>query len=85
MKTIIAGSRDGCSYADVLTAIALSGFQISEVVSGTARGVDQFGERWGTENGVKVSRFAANWDAYGKSAGYKRNQQMSQYAGAPGT
>jgi hypothetical protein len=47
------------------------------VVSGTARGVDTLGERWANENNIKVSLWPAQWDIYGKSAGYRRNEQMS--------
>ena len=36
--------------------------QITEVVSGTARGIDQSGEDWAEDNQVLVSRWEANWD-----------------------
>ena len=44
LKCIIAGSREGFSYADVVKALADCGFvkEITEVVSGGARGVDRF-------------------------------------------
>ena len=82
MKVIIAGSREITSYVVVQLAVAGSGFDITEVVSGTARGVDQLGELWAFENDIPVKRFPADWKKYGKSAGYKRNQQMAEYADA---
>ena len=80
MRTIIAGSRTITGYAVVCEAINLSGFTITEVVSGTARGVDRMGERWATEHGVPSRRFPADWNGLGRRAGYLRNKQMAEYA-----
>lgn len=44
MKVIIAGSRTLHSYDLVVRAVKDSGLQITEVVSGGARGVDRLGE-----------------------------------------
>ena len=82
MKTIIAGSRTITDYEVVKQAIIESEFQITEVVSGAARGVDRLGERWAQENGVPVKRFPADWKAYPKFAGIKRNAEMGNYAEA---
>lgn len=82
MRCIIAGSRtatfddvwdamDACEWAD----------QITEVVSGTARGADLAGEAWAEMEGLPVERFPADWDKEGKSAGFKRNRKMADYAG----
>ena len=51
-------------------------------MSGTARGVDRFGEQWAIENNVAIKPFPADWDTYGKRAGYLRNTQMAEYADA---
>ena len=82
MKVIIAGSREGFEIADVFVAMRDSGFCVTEVVSGTARGVDRLGESWANANQVPIKRFPANWDEYGKSAGYRRNAEMASYADA---
>ena len=34
------------------------------------------GERWAKEHGHCIDRFPADWERYGRSAGFKRNQQM---------
>lgn len=81
MKVIIAGSRGITDYAIVERAIRESGFQITEVVSGTARGVDRLGERWAAEHGIPVAPFPADWKI-GKNAGILRNAQMAEYAEA---
>lgn len=82
MRVIIAGSREITSYNFVCEAIKESGFHITEVVSGTARGVDQLGERWARENGIPIIYFPADWQKYGKKAGYLRNLDMGHYGDA---
>lgn len=51
-----------------------------EVVSGTAKGADQMGEFWAEEHGVLVTTFPADWDRFGRSAGYRRNEDMAKYS-----
>ena len=82
MKTIIAGSRGYTEYRIVEACVDIVKIDITEVVSGTARGVDQLGEFWAKEHEVPVKEFPADWDQFGKSAGYKRNKQMAEYADA---
>lgn len=83
MRVIIAGSRSVTSYELVARAIKLSGFHISEVVSGCARGADQLGERWAERHHIPVKHFPADWARYGRPrAGHIRNEQMARYAEA---
>lgn len=82
MKTIIAGSRTGFSYSDVEFVLFDRLDKISEIVSGTAQGIDRFGELFGIQNNIPVKRFPADWCKFGKSAGPIRNQQMAEYADA---
>lgn len=93
MKTIIAGSRvivdnkynnkfKGLApdhyYQLVCEAIEASGWALTTVVSGTANGVDQLGEKWAKEHSVAVEKHPADWKRYNKAAGYKRNEEMAQ-------
>lgn len=82
MKTIIAGSRDGFTYNDVVKAVSESKFEITEVISGGARGVDRFGEQWAKYNEVNIKQFLPDWDGLGKKAGHVRNREMGDYADA---
>ena len=82
MKTIIAGSRDGVTYQDIVNAVNQCGWGITEVVSGRARGADQFGEQWAIQRNVPIKMFPANWDLNGRRAGYIRNLDMADYADA---
>jgi hypothetical protein len=97
MKTIIAGSRWITNYDVVCQAIEESGFEITEVVSGTANGADTLGENWAEANDVPVKPFPADWknlkvkgavirqNKYGKynaAAGHLRNERMAKYGEA---
>lgn len=85
MKVIVAGSRGVTDYALVERAIHESGFDVTEVVSGTARGVDRLGERWAAEHGIPVAPFPAQWKVGSKQnfgAGLLRNAMMADYADA---
>jgi len=77
MRVIIAGSRTVKDYKTVCDAVEKSGFQISQVISGNAGGVDKLGERWAKDKKVSLKVMPAEWLKYGKSAGYKRNEQMA--------
>jgi len=84
MKLIIAGSREITEY-ELLSKIMVSymirkGCLIKEVVSGTAKGIDTLGERWAQENSIPVKRFPADWNRFGRAAGFKRNEVMGDYA-----
>ena len=82
MKVIVAGSRHAKDPESVALAIAESGFEVTEVVSGRARGVDTLGEAWAATRGIPVKAFPADWNRYRNGAGPIRNKQMAEYAEA---
>lgn len=86
MKTIIAGSRGLYPIPEELDAIVrLSGFMVTEVVCGMAKGVDLAGKVWADERGIPVTPFPADWKPNGvfdPNAGFKRNGDMAVYADA---
>lgn len=84
MKVIIAGSRHIHDYLVVAHAVAKSGWrdEITQVVSGKARGVDTCGIHWAVLKDIPVRAFPADWDTYGNAAGPIRNEQMAEYADA---
>ena len=77
MKTIIAGSRNFNDYE--LLSLTCKDLLISEIISGTAKGADKLGEKYAIKHNIPVKKFPANWDKYGKSAGYIRNEEMAKY------
>jgi hypothetical protein len=46
------------------------------IISGKARGADTLAIDWAVVNWQPVEEYPAQWDQYGKRAGYIRNQQM---------
>jgi len=82
MRLIIAGSRNFLDYSILNTEIndIIEIHNITEIVSGTANDADKLGETYAMANNIPIKRFPAKWDLYGKSAGYRRNSEMAQYA-----
>ena len=63
-------------------AITASGFAITHVLSGGTRGVDLAGEAWAAAHAVPVTVLPAEWDKWGRSAGYRRNEALVAQADA---
>lgn len=86
-RVIIAGSRD---FNDMSLLREKCNLLLSEkskthniiIISGHARGADKLGEQYSKECGYGLEVYPADWDQYGKSAGYKRNVQMGEVADA---
>lgn len=86
IRCIVAGSR-GFVDCDVMEQVLTRCFRPAEergdeviIVSGTARGADRMGEQFAHDFHHQVERFPANWDLYGKSAGYRRNEEMARHS-----
>lgn len=45
-------------------------------MSGGAKGADSLAERFAKENNIETMIFPADWDKYGKNAGYIRNKDI---------
>ena len=93
MKLIVAGSRTFNDYkllndsifdflSELYDKIPGIGKETLEIVSGEAKGADRLGEKYAHKHILKCTHFPANWNEFGKSAGYKRNEQMAEYADA---
>ena len=82
MRTIIAGSRSCNSYGLVEEAVGKCGWNITTVISGTARGIDRVGETFAKENNIPLIRMPADWTRYGRGAGKIRNIEMALVADA---
>jgi len=80
MITIIAGNRNFHDLDVVRRAVAACPWQISEIVSGGAPGVDALGEILAKERGLPLRVFPADWDRLGDAAGPVRNRQMAEVA-----
>jgi hypothetical protein len=81
MVVLVAGSRNYYDYnefSDVMDYTHKK-YNITEIVSGGARGADSLAERYAKENNIPIKVFKANWDMYGNAAGYIRNAEMHNY------
>lgn len=81
MRTIVAGSRT-LNYNDVLKAIKECGWVPTVIISGGALGIDQAGETYANLNNIPLEVYKANWQRYGRGAGYVRNSLMISKAEA---
>jgi hypothetical protein len=82
MKVIIAGGRNFNDY----NLLSKNVYEFTlyqpdiEIVSGCANGADKLGEKYANFYGIPIKRFPADWNRYGRQAGYLRNKQMAEYA-----
>lgn len=100
MQVIIAGSRSLKEQALIQRAVNYSNFEITEVVSGCASGIDTLAIRWADRKKIPVRRMPAAWNdltgipetqirsgkfgKYNTKAGYDRNTAMAKYVGEAG-
>ena len=93
MKVVIAGSRtsEGApkfieNQKAINTLINEAGFEISEIVSGHARGIDKAGEEYAKQNNIPIKLFIPKWNradgSLNRAAGFDRNKLMIEYAEA---
>lgn len=82
MKCIIAGSRDFIPAKSDYNLVKhlVKENNITQIVSGGAKGTDAFGEEMAELLDIKLKIFSANWDKYGNKAGPLRNREMADYA-----
>lgn len=86
-RIIIAGGRDFTDYEllrkESLRAVRETFGKVNKedvwIISGRARGADSLGERFAKEFDLNLKYFPANWDKYGKAAGFRRNEEMANY------
>ena len=86
-KVIIAGSRGFSNYkllwekCNEYLREKRKNYNII-IISGGARGADTLGEKYAQDEGFSLEVFPANWNKFGKSAGFRRNEQMAEVADA---
>jgi hypothetical protein len=88
MKIAVVGSRTFNNYDYLVRKLDEIIFGIEEfgdihnfeIVSGGARGADRMAEWYAEFREYPIRIFPADWDKLGRSAGYKRNKQIIDYA-----
>lgn len=58
----------------------LAGYADLTMIEGAAKGIDTIAKEYAQENDWKIEEYPAEWDKYGKSAGYIRNELMVKAA-----
>ncbi len=78
IKLAIIGGRDFTNYEYMKNSLAKLAQEITiiQVVSGGARGADSLGEQWANEQNIPINIFPAQWEKYGRSAGFRRNKDI---------
>jgi hypothetical protein len=80
MRVLICGARAWYDMDRMNIALTrlFEELQPSECITGGARGADQLANAWVAENYPLVRRevMNADWNRYGKSAGFRRNEAM---------
>jgi hypothetical protein len=79
MRILITGSRDWGDLASIRNAILSESMKTRDnvvIVHGGARGADYLAGRVADELKLDVEVYKADWDTYGKRAGYIRNDKM---------
>lgn len=76
MKVAIVGSRSlyVSNIGDYLSA------EITEIVSGGAKGVDSSAREYALKNNIRLTEFLSEYKKYGKAAPLKRDMQIINYA-----
>lgn len=93
MKLAIVGSRGITDrtvldaaiqqwFAESYTVAGSAGHRITEVISGSARGVDTLAAQWATEHGVKLTECIPDWEQHGHRAALLRNEDIVRAADA---
>lgn len=98
MRVAICGSRSIIDPKLIEMSVAESGFDVTEVISGGAKGVDTLAVEWAVKNDISINVFEAAWsnldhpDAlikttkwgqrYDARAGLRRNEVIAVHAEA---
>lgn len=81
---IISGTRNFNDYDALLRCISsiYNKLPIDDIciISGCANGVDTLAIRFALRNNLILKKFPADWNTFGKSAGFRRNIEMADYA-----
>lgn len=76
MRVLVCGGRD---YSDSNKVNHVLSEYLSEdlvIIQGDAKGADTLAKEWAKKRIVKCENYPADWDKYGKRAGFIRNVQM---------
>jgi len=75
MQLGIIGSRKFLDYTELQSKLLwlFNVNTITGITSGGAKGADTLAKKFAEDFGISYTEFPAQWDVYGKSAGFRRN------------
>lgn len=78
LRVLVCGGRDYDNATVVETTLndIHSEYSITTIIQGEAKGADHLGKLWAIGRGIETIDCPAQWDLYGKSAGYILNIYM---------
>lgn len=78
MKVLVCGGRIYVNVKRVNEVLDFihNKYRIEEIINGGAMGADELARQWARRRRVASLTFPANWQRYGKSAGFHRNVKM---------
>lgn len=87
-NVVICGSREFSNYellkekCDYFLSRKIGNGDKIVIISGGARGADSLAEKYANEKGFELKVISAQWDKYGKRAGFIRNNKMAELGNA---
>ena len=78
MKLAVIGSRSFDNFELLNNEILSLGNEITEIISGGAKGADLLAEKWAKQNNVISTIIKPIWSIYGRGAGIIRNEDIIQ-------
>lgn len=78
MRILVCGGRDFDNWSLLDMTLIRICWDVEEIIiiEGGARGADFLARVWAKHCGFEYEEYPADWNKYGKSAGYIRNKQM---------
>lgn len=76
MRVLVCGGRDYQNVMRVWEILDLLPKKDLVIIQGDARGADELAKTWAKNKNVECLSFPADWNKYGKRAGYIRNAKM---------
>ena len=78
-RIIVCGGRDytDIEKVNIILTKVWNKHKNATLVEGGARGADRLAQNWARQNSVPVETIPADWDRWGRSAGYRRNSEMA--------
>ena len=76
-KVLICGDRNWSTHESIQAYLhKLQEIGYDTIIEGGARGADRIAEQEGRKLGLTILEFPAEWNKYGRAAGFIRNTQM---------